>query len=611
MNVVLIEVDQMAADCLSCLGNQNLKTPNLDRLAKTGVRFEDATCQSPICLPSRISMLAGQYVTSTRQFGFTGICDRRMPWLFEHLKSNGYNVGAVGKFHIMSLGLERWNVDFAAPTIPEDYPMSVPKGNNYMEYCKRNNVPFPTDQMHAHNPFGGTFEPMLPNRSPVDKPDYFRQCCQSDVPQEHSLETYTTNQAMNFINAQDGITPFFLWLTYDRPHFPSALPAEWFADINPDAVDLKELPSAESLRNIPRSIFQHYQTGASIFNWGESDFRFVLATYYRLIEFIDAEIGRFLEYLDKSQFKDETIVIFTSDHGDEAGFNGCYNKFRRAVSEAVTRIPLIIRLPAKIQNKRPAGAVCRQPVEMVDLAPTICSLTGLPIMNGNEGRDLKPYLLGKAELPEDRPVFCEEYHSRMIRKNGWKLIFDRQDDRECQLYNMREDPNQFLNHYAEHKFQDIRIELKRELLSFAVQRIHGGYTEGDVERMRRGLDSDDPLLPEHTTLSVRNAVHCCRCACFIEERRHKLFVPFYNADMLLFKMSGDAVKDMYSTSNNAISWDAGVAELLIDIAIRDMLNKTATVSLLLPSYPGGEPPCDEEIREMLDKLSLKNKKRNS
>lgn len=589
MNIMFIQVDQMAANCLSFLGNENVKTPNWDRLIRGGgAFFSDATCQSPICLPSRISMFSGQYVSTTKQFGFTGFCDRRMPWLPEHLQSLGYATGAFGKFHAMSVGMDRWGFDVSAPTIPEDYDLARPVGNHYGEYCRRNGIAFPTDQMHAHDCFAETFEPRHPASSPADKPNYFRQCCRSDVPIEHSLETYTTERALEFLDERSrDIRPFFMWVTYDRPHFPSTLPPEWFDKISPETIRLADLPSAESLTTLPRSYFKHFPEGASIFNWGEEDFRFVLSTYYTLIERLDSEVGRLIEALEASSAAGNTIIVFTSDHGDEAGFNGQYNKFRRNSSEAVTKVPLIIVPPKNMIDGKDVSRVYDSPVELVDLVPTLLSMCDLPPMRDMEGRDLSHAILNDAPLPMDRPVFCEDYHVRMIRKNGWKLLFDRKDNGQCMLFNMTDDPNQFVNRYSEKTCQTVRMELKRELLSFLCQRSFGGYTDYDVETVENGLDPKSTTIPAHTTLSAPNTLHACRCAAFIENKSHKLYVAFHKPEFLLFKLTGDQVRDMYSRRDRAMEMDWDVAEDLLDTGLRYMMNSQPTVSILHPRNSSG------------------------
>ena len=114
----------------------------------------------------------------------------------------------------------------------------------------------------------------------------------SDVPLEHSLERWTGNQCINFIgDCKHGNAPFFAWLTFDRPHMPTTLPREIFEKIRPDALTLPKLPDVEALTNLPRHLFKDFAEGISIFSLGEERYRFILATYYSLVEYLDSEIG--------------------------------------------------------------------------------------------------------------------------------------------------------------------------------------------------------------------------------------------------------------------------------------------------------------------------------
>ncbi|MBF0246210.1 MAG: sulfatase-like hydrolase/transferase, partial [Planctomycetes bacterium] len=153
-NILLIQVDQMHASCLSLLGHPVVHTPNLDRLVHEGALFKNATANNPICMPSRVSMLSGQYCSTLQQYGFSGLCDARTPWVQGVLGKAGYRTGAFGKFHTLCIGQEQWGFDVAAPSMPEDNDLARPSGHHYMAYCQNHKVPWPTDQIHGHNPFG-------------------------------------------------------------------------------------------------------------------------------------------------------------------------------------------------------------------------------------------------------------------------------------------------------------------------------------------------------------------------------------------------------------------------------------------------------------------------
>jgi arylsulfatase A-like enzyme len=586
-NVLLIEVDQMPWFTLSCTGNENVRTPNLDRLIADGVLFNNATTQNPICLPSRVSMLSGQYPTKTRQFGFAGDCSRDIEWIHNTFKKDGYKTGAFGKFHCVSVGYDAWDFDVSAPTLPEENDLSRPPGNNYMNYCREHNVPWPTDQMHGHDPYNGVRR--KPSSASPDMHVRHQQACTSDVPLKHGLEHYTTEQCLSFIKDCDD--PFFAWLTFDRPHFPTALPAELAGDINPESVILdSNIPSFESIKTFFAGEQDYFLKGMSIHNMNEGGFRFLLATYFRLIEYIDSEIGRVVDFLKENNLYDNTSIFFTADHGDEAGNLGLFDKHRGCKSEAITRIPIIIKPVAESICEAVKGNIVAEPIENVDIFPTACALAGINPPSGVQGADLCGFLNGHEVLDPLRPVFCEEYYKRMIKKGHWRLVFDVDDDDKCLLHSLKDDPKQLNNLYKNPEYKLQRIELKRDLFAFLSGNLNGGYSDADVDRVKRGLADDGDYLPLHTINQNGHEgaiLYCFRAAAIIrhEHMDYELLVPFYpDGNILLFKIEQNVheQKNNYRRRKDAIKFDEKVVETFLDCGLRYIMDKVLPISILHP-----------------------------
>jgi arylsulfatase len=573
-NTLLIQVDQMHAAALSCLGSPNVKTPNLDRLASEGTLFRHGVTNNPICLPSRISMLSGQYPTTTKQFGFSGLCDARMPWLPRIFHDAGFRTGAFGKFHVISIGQEQWGVDVACPTMSEDDDLARPLGNHYRNYCITHGLTWPHDQMHGHNPYGPHQDP--PAAATPDMHWCRQRSCRSDIPLEHSLEAYTTNRCIEFIDgaAREG-KPFFAWLTYDRPHSPTTLPEPWFSRIRPDKVVLPPVPPLEAMLKLPPSYFKTFGDYAGIGAMGEEQFRFVLATYFVCIEFIDAEIGRVMDRLRQLGQDSNTTVVFTADHGDEAGTLGLYDKLRAVDSDALTRVPYIIR-PASVLSPTAVGRRVEEPVELVDLAPTLAALAGLPRHEEFEGVDLSGCLLQAAALDADRAVVCEDVWTRMIEHEGWRLVFDVVHDAEMQLYHVGKDPDGVWNLYTDPEHRDRRIDLKRRLVAFLMARFHGNYTAADVDRIERGFNPDDPMLPPLHTGGPDN-YQFYRAGAYLRDAKHTLWVRFDKPEMWLL----NADMGLYPRRSDALPFDPVLAESLLDHSLRILFARTQSVSLLL------------------------------
>ena len=582
-NIVLIQVDQMNANCLSFLGNENVHTPNLDSIVDHGVLFQNAYCQSPICMPSRASMLSGQYPSTNRVFGFEGLGDPRTPQLVSVLKQAGYRTGAFGKFHVHNIAPSQWEMDVAACTMPEDHALACPADNTYMHYCRSKQLPWPIDQMHCHIPpqyYDKTFASRI-NPGPDAHPsEWYR----SAVSLENSLETWTTDRCLSFLKDCCGNTePFFIWLTYDRPHIPTTLPQPWFDRMCKRVVKLSQTPSVSELASLPRWMidraFKHSQF--SMESVGEERFRWLLASYFTLIEFIDSEIGRVMQELRTSNLADNTTVVFTSDHGDQAGYSNIFDKQCFSASEAITRVPLIIAAAPSLGPQQPAHSVA-EPVELVDLFPTLCSMNGLKIPERVEGRDLSDIILKAQSGDPDRPIFCEEYYRRVIVHHGYKLLFDETPGNEM-LFNLNSDPNSFENVYNQPEYAEKRFDLKRRLLAFLCERIFGTYDSNDVERIERALDPKDPRLSLFTLAYDGDhtySLHYHRAAVLLSDgQKYTLLVPFYDRKPVLFGWSF-----YYPSWDDAIEFDSSIAEHLVDEAIRACIGSVLSISRLDMKY---------------------------
>ncbi len=602
-NVLLIEVDQMPWFCLSALGSKNVRTPNLDRLAAAGTAFTDCTAQSPICMPSRLSMLAGKYPSTIKQFGFSGLCPHGTKWLHQLFAGNNYATAAFGKFHVHSMGRDDWTFEVSASTLGEDIDWSKPANNNYRSYCEANNIKWRTDQEHGHSPWSGHSIPQ-PCHAPKWATNLPLWCYKSAVPYRHNLENWTAEQCISYLTkSKEEVRPFFIWLSFDRPHFPTTVPYDWECRIKPEDIVLEELPDRQALYGIFREFFDDFRDGASIFNLGEQHFREVLASYFNVIELIDHEIGRVYQSLKALNLLDNTTIVFTADHGDEAGFNGLYNKKRRCFSEAVTRVPLIITPAKKLGYSDGNHGLCAAPVELIDLLPTLCAMNDIEVPYDAEGHELCSYLKGESSLQMNRPVFCEEYYSRMIRIGRYRLLFDSRSNAACALHDLNTDPNQFCNLYHDDNYSEIRVELKRQLVAFMSERIFGKFNQDDVNLIEDAFDSETESLPLHIVNTSRNEffLHFYRAALLISrEPDYNLFVPFYDVPLMLFQYGDKWVDNCYPKRDYEIAFIPQVAEEYLDYALQICMEATLPVGQLFPR--GDFDSCPVSLPDEADTL---------
>ncbi|WP_421907549.1 alkaline phosphatase family protein [Mameliella sp.] len=418
-NVLFIMCDQLRFDYLGCAGHPFLKTPNIDALAARGVRFDKAYVQSPICGPSRMSTYTGRYVRSH------GATWNNFPLrvgemtLGDHLEPLGVRTALCGKTHmtadidgmkrlgidpksekgrrIAECGFEVWDrLDGLHPTggkVPSHY-------NDYLR-AKGYNVENPWEDAanSAEDAEGNILSGWLYENA--DKP--------ARVAEEHSETPYSTTRAMEFIE-DAGDQPWCLHLSYIKPHWPYIVPAPYHDMYGPEHVlpAVRSEAEREDAHPVLAAYFEH--RFSRVFTRDEVRNR-VIPAYMGLIAQIDAQIGRLMEWLDKRDITKDTLIVFTSDHGDYLGDHWLGEK--ELFHDASARVPMIVVDPsAKADATR--GKVLDDLVESIDLAPTFVDwFGGEACPHILEGRSLLPLVRG--EQPDWREVAISEYDYSMRR----------------------------------------------------------------------------------------------------------------------------------------------------------------------------------------------------
>ena len=358
-NVLFIVSDQHNARCLSGAGHPDAKTPNLDRLASQGVRFDEAYCQSPVCTPSRMSFLSSLYPSTTGYYGLYGPEPQQsMTSMFRWFRLHGYRTGAVGKLHTPRYWIES-DCDYVWDEF-RDYPTYLEALGLYEQNDSRNFVP--------------------------GRAMYYTKG--SEIPAEHTPEVVTAKHAARFINNEGEPKdrgalrqPWFLWATFSRPHepcVPSPPYADWFA---PESLTLP--PTGEGNTSAKPLNRDHHGNRLS-----EADLRAWLAAYYGVLAQVDDGVGRILSHLEAVGDLENTIVVYTSDHGDYAGEQGRMEKNGGISHRAITRVPLIVRSGTTPSAR---GSVSNGIVELVDVFPTVCELSGTPTPHAVQGKSFAAY----------------------------------------------------------------------------------------------------------------------------------------------------------------------------------------------------------------------------
>ncbi|KIN63759.1 Sulfatase [Sulfitobacter noctilucicola] len=446
-NVLWIMADQLRFDYLSCYGHPHLHTPHIDALAKRGVKFNKAYVQSPVCGPSRMSAYTGRYV---RSHGSTwnGMPLRvGEPTLGDHLRQSGARAVLVGKTHMTAdaegmawlgidpkseIGVSRSQCGFD-PFERDDglHPDSLRQNwSAYDDYLEaqgyKSDNPWGDFANSGKDADGDLLSAWLLKNSRLA----------ANVPEEHSETAYMTDRAIAFM--QGAITddrPWVCHLSYIKPHWPYIVPAPYH-DMYCER-DIVDPVRSDAERDTSHPLMRAYLDARVCKSFSRDMVReHVIPAYMGLIKQLDDNLGRLFAWMESKGLSDNTIVAFTSDHGDYMGDHWMGDK--DFYHEMAVKVPLIIADP-RPEADRTRGSVSEDLVEMIDLAPTFMAATGCPPKpHIVEGRDLTPILHGKqgfsrryvisehdyhwSEMARTLEVPQEDAHTTMIFDGRWKYI---------------------------------------------------------------------------------------------------------------------------------------------------------------------------------------------
>jgi choline-sulfatase len=413
-NILMIMSDQHNKHFLGCYGSRIARTSNLDRLAEEGVRFTNAYCPAPLCVPSRMSFMTGRTPTRNRVWNNNHVLSSGIPTWAHVLGLAGYETILFGRMH------------FNGP-----------------------------DQHHGfeHRPFGSLHSkhPGVPlSGGPMWTKFSPDTCGQLRVAVETAgtgrtfyqwLDDETTRRACDWLRTRgDAGRPFAAVVGYTLPHCPFIAPEDLFEHYF-DRVDLPELE-----RDQPPATLRFRRTRGILEPFSDHQVRVARAAYYALCEYVDRRAGEVLAALSEAGLTDRTLVVYTSDHGEMAGEHGCW--WKSHYYEGSVGVPLIVRGPGVPRRSVAEPGVCN----LIDLGPTFAEVAGGRFDPPVDGRSLWPILTGRAPADWPNETFSElvdfrtgRFASRMIRRGPWKLwTFDAGtgEQPDLALFNLEEDPGE-------------------------------------------------------------------------------------------------------------------------------------------------------------------------
>lgn len=439
-NVLFIISDDLTTTAMSSYENTLSRTPNIDKLASEGTKYTRAYCQFPVCGPSRASMMFGYYPHATTTFGYVSGRDKvgpdRKSWA-ELFKDNGYYTARVSKIFHMGV------------------PVHIEEGSDGTDdeasWTERFNSQGPEWQSEGDaelvqgNPYG-EIERKGGNVMTIVKADG------GDLAQSDGK---TAEKASELIRKHKD-EPFFLAVGFVRPHVPFVAPREYF-DAYPHEQMILPPQVLNDWDDIPAAGI-NYVTSLNA-QMSEEQEKKAIAGYYASVAFMDAQVGKVLKTLEEEGLEDNTIVIFTSDHGFHLGEHRFWMKV--SLKEESARVPLIIKVPGK------EPGVCHSFAELIDLYPTVAQLAGLQYSPHLQGKSLVSTLDDPSAKVRDMAFSVSRYRgveAFLLRSEKWAYIQYEEDGKSGrELFDMELDPKQYNNLAGNPKFQHIVEEFEIKL----------------------------------------------------------------------------------------------------------------------------------------------------
>ncbi|MBN2852101.1 MAG: sulfatase-like hydrolase/transferase [Clostridia bacterium] len=433
-NVLFILSDQHSPHVTGYEGNEIINTPNLDKLASEGAFFSNAYCQNPLCVPSRASILTGRYSKNTGIYDNMHVMDANGVTLPRIFSDNGYRTCLIGKSHF--------------------------NGEQYHGYQQR---PYGDLFGQAHQPD--------PKREPEfginGLGDVLGNAGPSLIPVELTQTEICVKEACKWIQVHQELhstQPFFLSVNFDKPHFPIKPPKKYFSKYENMSL-LKKLPENFDREMVPfaKEAIMHNETGHH-FNQHFDIQENALQAYYGCVEWIDDAIGRIVEVIDYLGLKEDTIIIYSSDHGEMGGEHGTWQK--TLFYEASARVPFIIRWPGHIKVKSSYDQI----IGLLDIFPSLCDLCQLTTPIECDGESIKN-ILEENGLFQREGIFAESAVLRathiagcMYRTGPWKYCHYL--DGHHELFHLQDDPDEYHNLFEQYKDSNFLRDIQEKTIAF-------------------------------------------------------------------------------------------------------------------------------------------------
>lgn len=482
-NILVIFTDEQRFDTMAAYGNNYIKTPNLDKLASEGIVYDTCITPCPLCTPARIAAITG---FAPSYFGCLGNeapvknppSEESLP---NHLKKAGYQSFAVGKLHYSNIPKDQMYGFDGGLIVEEDRGLRMAKSADSIVFDDY-------DKFLAENKAYGWAVPSSHGQNEI-KPEI------SPLPKELHSTRWVSDNTIDYIkNKRDKDKPFFLFSSFVKPHSPYDFPQHLT-----DLYDIDELPEmwvSEKDGCAKNPIFAEIRKDRQFDLYSDYAYKKSKAAYYANITFIDEEIGRIMQTLKDEGIDEDTLVIFTADHGDLTGDHNMW--FKNFGFEGSARVPLLVRWTGKTKP----GSRCFELTTLTDIFPTVMEAVGLDFDRTNRfGKNLLS--LKGAGGQEERDFVVSEHgmypkHLTHVRTKKWKYLHYQNGGFE-QLFDLENDPHELCDLSEDKNYDEIKRTLRRGAVEWITRWGDPQYSviDNDLSQTEEYIKGTGPKAPSY------------------------------------------------------------------------------------------------------------------
>jgi choline-sulfatase len=474
-NVLFIFTDQQRYDTIEAHGNPYIKTPVLNKLVEKGLSFTRAYSQCPVCVPARYGLLTGQAPHRTD-------CVDNQPTtpqtsLMEVLSSAGYQTHGVGKMHFTFKGEQ--NVNYMWGFDSRDTSEEGGGQDDFRNYLDANGYE------HVFDPQGIRSEMYY-----IPQP--------SQLPERHHHSTWVVERSLDFLERRDTEKPFFLMTSFIKPHPPFETPTPWNKLYRGPDMPLPKIPDGYdkliTFWNRFQNRYKYRDQG-----YDRNLIRTMKAAYYSTISFIDYQVGRLMAYLETEGLMEDTLIIYSSDHGELLGDYHSYGK--RSFLDSAARIPMLIQAPG-IKG----GQKIETPVTLLDIFPTILDYANISTELDLSGESMLKLAIGEVDRELVFGQFQKEENGMyMAVSDSFKYVYSAPDQREW-LYDLKRDPDETRNVAENPLFLKKTVEFRSRLIGYFQEEGYlaplDGHTWRQYPKKEMPEDPDAFLLMQDPPASI-------------------------------------------------------------------------------------------------------------